>query len=95
MGRKVKTDLPQTMEQFIPDWHFLNDFREKMRYIHKLKQKQNYDRRHHNRNVDVLLNDTSVWVRTKNIQQPGTVVSAADTPRSYVVSTTSGQVRRN
>ena len=94
MGRKVKTDLPQTMKQFIPDWHFLNDFREKDE-VYKLKQKQNYDRRHRTRNVDVLPSDTSVWVRTENVQQPGTVVSAADTPRSYVVSTTSGQVRRN
>ena len=34
-------------------------------------------------------------MRTENIQKPGTVVSATDTPRSYVVSTTSGQVRRN
>ena len=29
MVRKVRTELPQTTEQFIPDWHFLNDFRER------------------------------------------------------------------
>ena len=34
-------------------------------------------------------------MRTENSQQPGTVVSAADTPRSYLVSTLSGQIRRN
>ena len=25
MGRKVRTDLPQTTEQFIPDWQFLKE----------------------------------------------------------------------
>ena len=94
MGRKVKTDLPQTMKQFIPDWHFLNDFREKDE-AYKQKQKQNYDRHHRTRDVDVLQKDTSVWVRTENVQQPGTVVSAADAPKCYIVSTTSGQVRKN
>ena len=56
------------MEQFIPDWRFLNDFREKDE-VYKLKQKQNYDRRHCTGNVDVLPNDTSVWVKTDNLEQ--------------------------
>ena len=94
MGRKVRTDLPQTTEQFIPDWHFLNDFRGKDE-AYKKKQRENYNKSHHTRDVDLLPNNTSVWVRTENTQQPGTIVSAADTPRSYLVSTPSGQVRRN
>ena len=89
MGRKVRTDLPQTTEQFIPDWHFLNDFREQDE-AYKKKQKQNYDRSHQARDVDPLSGDILVWVRTENSQQPGIVVSAADTPRSYLVSTPSG-----
>ena len=34
-------------------------------------------------------------MRTENSQQCGRVVSTSDEPRSYVVSTSTGQVRRN
>ena len=95
MGRKVKTDVPQTIEHFTtPDWNFLTDFREKDE-AYKKRQKQNYDRSCQARYTDPLPDDTLVWVRTENSQYPGTVVSMANTPRSYLVSTPSGQVRRN
>ena len=29
MGRRVRTDVPQTHEHFIPDWQFLSEFRKK------------------------------------------------------------------
>ena len=29
MGRQVRTDVPQTTEHFIPNWHFLEAFKEK------------------------------------------------------------------
>ena len=28
MGRQIRTDVPETTKHFIPDWHFLADFRE-------------------------------------------------------------------
>jgi len=28
MGRKVKTDIPQTASQLTPQWHFLPDFKQ-------------------------------------------------------------------
>ena len=89
MGRKVKTDIPQTASQLTPQWHFLPDFRQKD------KQKKNYDRQHHVRLADTLPDNSAVWVRTGNYQTPGRVVSSSSAPRSYVVSTPTGQVRRN
>ena len=40
-------------------------------------------------------NDSPVWVTTGNNQTHGRVVSNADTPRSYLVTTPSGPIRRN
>ena len=94
MGRKVKTDIPQTASQLTPQWHFLPDFRQKDKSF-KDKQKKNYDRQHHVRLADTLPDNSAVWVRTGNYQTPGRVVSSSSAPRSYVVSTPTGQVRRN
>ena len=47
------------------------------------------------RPANTLPDDSSVWVRTGNNQTPGRVVSNAGTPRSYVESTSCGQVCRN
>ena len=94
MGRKVKTDIPQTADHFTPQWHFLPDFQRKENAF-KEKQKKNYDRRHGVKPADVLPDDSPVWVTTGNNQIPGRVVSNAATPRSYLVSTSSGLVRRN
>ena len=42
-----------------------------------------------------LPDDTDVWITSGDQPTPGRVVSAAGTPRSYVVDTPNGQVRRN
>jgi len=81
MGRKVKTDIPQTASQLTPQWHFLPDFKQKDKDF-KTKQKKNYDRKHRARSVDTLPDNTPVWVRTGNNQTPGRVMSNASTPRS-------------
>ena len=94
MGRKVKTDIPQTANHFTPQWHFLPDFQRKENKF-KEKQKKNYDRRHRVKPADTLPDDSLVWVTTGNNQTPGRVVSNAGTPRSYLVTTPSGLVRRN
>ena len=86
MGREVKTDIPQTASQLTPQWHFLPDFKQKDQSF-KDKQKKNYDHRHRAQPADTLPDNSAVWVTTGNNQTPGTVVSNASTPRSYVVST--------
>ena len=96
IGRRVKTDIPQTADYFkkIPRWHFLPDFQQKDKG-YKEKQKENYDLQHRTRSADVLPENSPDWVRTENTQVPGRVISTATTPRSYVVSTLTGIIRRN
>ena len=42
-----------------------------------------------------LPEDQPVWVETRGVQTPGRDSHAVDVPRSYVVETDSGQLRRN
>ena len=62
---------------------------------YKSKQKSNYDRCHRAHSLPDLAGDTPVWVRTGDSQQRGTIISTSNEPRSYIVSTPTGQVRRN
>ena len=94
IGRRVKTDIPQTTDYLIPRWHFLPEFQQKDKE-YKEKQKENYDLQHRTRSADVLPENSPVWVRTENTLVPGRVISTATTPRSYVVSTPTGIIRRN
>lgn len=94
MGRRVRTDVPQTDEHFVPDWQFLSDFRRKDEE-YKRKQKENYDEHHRTRSLDPLQTKSTVWIRTDNTLTPGTVTATANTLRSYLISTPTGQLRRN
>ena len=94
MGRKLHTDIPQHTQELVPEWSYLPDFRKKDAAF-KAKQKNHYDCRHRVKQMDPLPEDQSVWVRTNNQQVPGRVIQAANTPRSYLVETPAGQVRRN
>ncbi|XP_011410334.1 PREDICTED: uncharacterized protein K02A2.6-like [Amphimedon queenslandica] len=94
MGRRIRTEVPQTQEQFKPKWPYLEKF-ERAEERHKLKQKQNFDKRRRARSLPALEMDTLVWVNFQNHQVPGTVADSADTPRSYHVNIPTGQVRRN
>ena len=94
MGRRVRTDVPLTDEHFITDWQFLNEFRRKDEG-YKRKQKENYDEHHRVRSLDPLPNNSAVWNRKNNTLTPGIVTATANTPRSCMVSTPMGQLRRN
>ena len=93
MGRRIRTDVPQVEKLLIPDWPYLKDFREVDR-MNKLKQKQNYDKRHRARSLSPLPNTLPVWVDTPSGQVPGTIIQPDHTPRSYHVEVPSGEVRR-
>ena len=93
-GRKIRDNLPQRPENFIPEWSYLSAFRGAERE-YKGKQKTNYDRRHRARQAPVLEDSTPVWVSTDERQVPGTVITHSKEPRSYLVKTPSGEVRRN
>ena len=94
IGRRVHTDVPQIEHLFIPKWPYLKNFR---RLDQKLKaeQKRYYDCCHRVRPLPPYLDELSVWVNTGGTQVPGQIVQPANTPRSYLVNTPSGQVLRN
>ena len=94
MGRKTRTDVQQIASQLTPQWSYLNEFRKLDKELKK-KQQFDYNLRHRTKILNSLPDDCSVWVRTGDTQVPGRIVSADSTPRSYYVSTPTGQVRRN
>lgn len=59
----------------------------------KKKQKQNFDRRHRARNLRQLKPGNNVWLKDQKC--PGVVKTCLDLPRSYVIKTQEGDVRRN
>ena len=93
MGRKIRTNIPLLQDQLIPEWNFLEGFCA-LNESFKRTQKETYDRQHGVRNLPPLSDNTEVWI-TSGEQMSGTVVRAADTPRSYIVDTPSGELRRN
>lgn len=94
MGRKLRSNLPQTTESFVPQWSYLNAFRAANSRM-KHKQKIDYDARHGTRVLADIPDNTEVWVTTSNSRLPGRVTAQGDTPRSCLIETTSGEIRRN
>ena len=94
MGRRIRTPVPQTNQQLIPQWPHLSEFR-RLNKLYKRKQKRFFDHRHRVRELPALPNDTEVWIDTDTEPISGTIISTADTPRSYVVHTPTAEVRRN
>eukprot|EP00731_Ephydatia_muelleri_P004100 Em0002g276a len=94
MGRKVRTTVPQVAEQFCPNWPFLDQFYRKNQEFKKQQEKQ-YNRRHQTRPQLELEEGDEVWINTDSKNTRGYVTSPANTPRSYVVDTPAGQLRRN
>lgn len=94
MGRLIRTNLPQISEHLVPKWDFLDTFRGKhQRY--KDKQKCNYDLSHRVQSRSEIPIGTEVWVSSGSHDRlRGKVTSSANTPRSYLVETSSGEVRR-
>ena len=94
MGRKIRTDVPQVKENFVPKWSHIVNFKS-VDEDYKRLQKSYYDKRHRVRALPPLPEDEPVWVETRGLQTPGRGSHAVDLPRSYVVETASGHLRRN
>ena len=96
MGRKIRTDVPQVNDHLVPNWEHTQHFRT-LDQKYKQAQKENYDRRHRVRNLPELPENQPVWVdsRVQSRLIPAQVSHSATTPRSYVVETPSGELRRN
>ena len=94
MGRRLRTRVPQLPEQLNPRWLYLEEFR-KQNQKFKIKQKWNFDKRHRAKESDAIPNDSSVWITSEGEHAEGTVISPANSPRSYPIDTPTGTVRRN
>ena len=86
MGRRIRTTIPQLSDQLTPLIRILQarwQVQERTRGCHSVQS------------LPELPNNTPVWVANNSTNEPGMVVSPAETSRSYIVETNNGQVRRN
>ena len=94
MGRKLRTRIPQLPEHLTPTWSYMDEFR-KQNQKFKAKQKRDYDKRHRTKESDAIPDGSTVWITSEGERAEGTVISPADSPRSYLVDTPNGTLRRN
>ena len=94
MGRNIRSTLPQTTESLVPQWPYLREFRHVNEQF-KGKQKLHHDSRHRVQELPAIPDETNVWVTTDRHQTTGRTVTTANTPRSYIVQTPHGEVRRS
>ena len=92
MGRQLRSSLPVHTSKLIPDWPDLQKVRQKDKEL-KRKQSENFDSRHRARPLSTLTKGEKVWIKAKQIT--GTVIAQAGTPRSYIIKTRYGNLRRN
>lgn len=92
MGRHQRTTVPAfpaVLEPAIPDLRSVQRKEREKRWM----DASNYDRRHRVRNLSDLSSGDQVWIT--DTRSTGTVTSAHETPRSYLVSGPQGTLRRN
>ena len=94
MGRRIQITVPQVVEQLTPHWSYLPRFQQQNREF-KEKQQASFNQRHKVREQQPILPNTEMWITSGEEPVKGKVVTAANTPRSYLVSTPAGDVRRN
>ena len=94
MGRKIRTTVPQTTEHLIPKWPYLPHFL-KANTSFKGKQKKEFDSRHRVKEQVEISEGSDVWITTNGQRLEGQVAQSVDTPRSYVIVTLNGELRRN
>ena len=94
MGRRIRTPISQTNKFLVPNWAYLKTFHEKNEQF-KQSQKRNFDKRHRAWELTPLPDETEVWITSERQPIQRKLISPAGSPRSYVVSTPSGEVHRN
>ena len=93
-GRMMWTNIPMLTERLMPKLPHYTEFKECDKKFKQL-QKSNYDSRHGVHQLPSIPDDSDVWVTTERGQTSGQVVSRADTPRSYMIQTDGGTMRKN
>ena len=91
MGRHIRSAVPLTKQMLTPEWSYLPQFRKANSWFKK-KQKESCDQRHA---IKEQPNDSEVVVTTGSYPVQKRVVSPAESPRSYIVETPSGDLKRN
>ena len=94
MGRRLRTNLPVRKEELQPKLLDMEIFQQQDKAF-KEKQKKDHDHHHRALTLPLIPDNTHVWVTTDKKNTPARVISQADTPRSYLVETPSGQMCRN
>ena len=92
MGRALKTRVPVSPEALIPKLPDYEQLR-KSEKAYRAKMAQTYDQRHGVVEGDNLSPGDKVWIPDQHTE--GTVVKAHETPRSFIILTPKGNVRRN
>lgn len=92
MGRRLRSTIPTAKKMLVPstpDMTRLRKYEEELR----VKQRKAYDRRHRVQDLADIVDGTEVWV--VDLERRGTVHRRTSEPRSYIVDTQEGPVRRN
>lgn len=92
MGRRIRTTLPMIPQRYEPKLVDVFDLKNKEEGRRE-KQAQNYNRRHGAIEKDDFIPGELVWVRDKRVW--ATVREKTRHPRSYIVETPTGKLRRN
>ncbi|KAL3234020.1 hypothetical protein MRX96_022773 [Rhipicephalus microplus] len=91
IGRRLRTDVPVAPHMLRPRWSTVEFTKRNEAY--RIKQGQQYNRRHRTLARDPIQPQTAVRILS-GAPITGTVIGPAHTPRSYVVSTPGGLTRR-
>lgn len=91
-GRKLRNTVPIIGDSLVPQVIPRDEISRKDEML-KEAQKRDFDKRHNARELSVLQKGDNVWITDK--REYGRLLDKADTPRSYVIQTSNGQIRRN
>lgn len=92
-GRKLRTDVPVISSELVPSWkNIMKEVEEKENQL-KLRNKKNFDSSKGAKELSQLKSGAEVWIT--DMKRWGTVVKDDKHPRSYIVDTEKGAIRRN
>ena len=89
MGRKIRTMIPTLPSLLMPNWPYLEQFRDKDSKL-KTRQKRDFDNRHLARDLPDLPVGNPVWIVDQKVE--GKLIDKTGTPRSYAVESPNGPV---
>lgn len=92
MGRQLRTTVPVTLSSLNPGWTDITKFKEEEQKK-RLRLSWNFNKRHRAQHLTRLTPGDHVWV--KDTKEKGTVIRQVEAPRSYVMDTPRGNLRRN